>query len=158
MGCCRIHWLSIYSDTPPFDILTIVPIGPQSKEACAHHLVSMAIPGVPPPPHFYIGTKFYPPYFGTKIGKYNFFPQTCRSIVSINIAKAGFSYKCGFCFDILNEVCFVCSMFWYIASLLLLALGHRFLCSCSNYTPLATNKSLSSSSNFEMSRICHLTI
>ena len=30
----------------------------------------------------------FPPYFGTRIGKYNFFPQTWRSVVSTDIATA----------------------------------------------------------------------
>ena len=81
--------LQSYPPIPPLhSLLWATPI----KGAYGYHLVSMVLPGVPlslPHPHIHIGAKFFPTYFGTKIGKYNtFFPQTWRSVVSVDMLKA----------------------------------------------------------------------
>ena len=57
--------LALSTVIPPFHILTIVIVGPPIKGVCTHHLVSMALPGVPPPPHPY-WHQIFPSYFGTK--------------------------------------------------------------------------------------------
>ena len=56
-------------------------------EGGSHYLASMVLSGMPPLPHIHIGTKFSC-HVLAPIGKYNFFTQTWRSIVSTNITKA----------------------------------------------------------------------
>ena len=55
---------------------------------CGRYVYPWGVPLAPPYPSTYFGIIVSCQNFGTKIGKYSIFPQTWRSIVSVDTAKA----------------------------------------------------------------------
>ena len=91
MGYYRICQVSIYSDTHLFHSPS-VSHGPsplcKGGTCTSSGKYGPSRGDSPPSPMYSHWHQIFPPYFGTKFGKYNFLPQTWRSIVSIDIVKA----------------------------------------------------------------------